>query len=161
MTQPTSILTLFAMILAGCGAQQPSAVALTTAPANARPQNDRHVYRFDFVLTSNDGAAPASSTAFSLNLQEFDKGELLIGKNVALPQRQDVGVRMVAEFRMTGDDPLLAVSTELSAFEPPSSVRKVAVKGSALAPTGKSTLVTTLTSDDKQYRLTVTPTMLR
>jgi hypothetical protein len=133
---------------------------------------ERHVYRFDFVLSAGDGATPATSTAFTLNLQEFEKGEMVVGKNVALTTasatpagspsaRQDVGIKVAALFRMSGDDLLLDVMTEMSAFEPPSSIRKVVSKGNALAATGKTTLVTTLENDNKKYQLSVTPTKLR
>lgn len=49
----------------------------------------------------------------------------------------------------------------MSAFEPPTSVRKMVAKGNALATSGKSALVTTLEDDHKKYQLTVTPTKLR
>ena len=70
-------------------------------------------------------------------------------------------MKVVARYRMWGDDLLLVVDTELSAFEAPSSIRKVVAKGDALASAGKSTVVTSLESDNKKYQLTVTPTKLR
>ncbi len=173
----------------GCAPQQiaPPVVSAHPPTANAAstpPQNvggERHVYRLDFVLTSNDGTSPATSTAFTLNLQEFVKGEMMVGKNVPLNQastggsgtsgsgsstaqgtpRQDVGLKVVAQWRAAGDDLLLDVSTEMSAFEAPSSIRKVVAKGGALASAGKSSVVTTMESDNKKYQLTVTPTKLR
>ena len=136
---------------------------------------ERHVYRFDFALTANDGTSPPSSTSFTLVLQEHEKGEVVVGKNVSLSTagpagsgppmaaaRQDVGVKVAALFRTSGnDDVVLEVSTEMSAFEPPTSVRKVVAKGNALATSGKPALVTTLEDDHKKYQLTVTPTKLR
>ncbi len=172
----------------GCAPQQQVAPPVVSAhpptsnAASTPPQNvggDRHVYRLDFVLTSNDGTSPATSTAFTLNLQEFDKGEMMVGKNVPLNQastgssgtsgsgtsqatpRQDVGLKVSAQWRASGDDLLLDVSTEMSAFEAPSSIRKVVAKGGALASAGKSSVVTTMESDNKKYQLTVTPTKLR
>ena len=181
----SSILSLAALLALtsaayGCApppqAAPPLASAHPTAAA-APPQSmggERHVYRFDFVLSANDGTTPATSTAFTLNLQEFEKGEMVVGKNVALTPggttaagspmaspRQDVGMKVAAAFRMSGDELLLDVSTEMSAFEPPSSIRKVVSKGNALATAGKPTLVTTLENDNKKYQLTVTPTKLR
>lgn len=174
------------MLLApGCAPQQQVAPPVsnahlaTSTGAATPPQNvggDRHVHRLDFVLTSSDGTAPATSTAFTLNLQEHDSGEMVVGKNMPLTPssatsssgsappavpRQDVGMKVVARYRMWGDDLLLVVDTELSAFEAPSSIRKVVAKGDALASAGKSTVVTTLESDNKKYQLTVTPTKLR
>jgi hypothetical protein len=137
---------------------------------------ERHVYRFDFALTANDGAAPPSTTSFTLVLQETEKGEVVVGKNVSLASagppgsgavmaaaRQDVGVKVAALFRAApgSDDVVLEVSTEMSAFEPPTSVRKMVARGNALATSGKSALVTTLDDDHKKYQLTVTPTKLR
>ena len=173
-------LLVLSSVAQGCAPQQqaapPAAGAHATA-ATAPPQTmggERHVYRFDFVLTSNDGTGPATTTAFTLNLQEFEKGEMVVGKNVPLTTggstttgappaspRQDVGMKVAATFRASGEDLLLDVSTEMSAFEPPSSIRKVVSKGNALATAGKPTLVTTLENDNKKYQLTVTPTKLR
>ena len=100
----------------------------------------------------------------------------MIGKNVSLSTagppgsgpvmataRQDVGVKVAALFRAApgSDDVVLEVSTEMSAFEPPTTVRKVVARGNALATSGKSALVTTLDDDHKKYQLTVTPTKLR
>ena len=136
---------------------------------------ERHVYRFDFVLTSDDRTTPPTSTAFTLVLQEQEKGEVVVGKNVALSTasapgsgppmaapRQDVGVKVAALFRMAGpDDVVLEVGSEMSAFDPPTSIRKMVAKGNALATSGKAALVTTLEDDHKKYQLTVTPTKLR
>jgi hypothetical protein len=160
-----------------------SATTSTTAATPPHGNDERHVYRFDFVLAASDGTTPASSTSFTLTLLELEKGEMLVGKNVPLTAvapaaagaapasgpsvatpsspRQDVGMKVVATFRTAGDDVILEVNTEMSAFEPPSSIRKVVSKGNAIASSGKSALVTTLESDSKRYQLTVTPTKLR
>jgi hypothetical protein len=186
---PMPPLTAFALLVLssaafGCTPKQqaPPAVASpasVTAPPSAASAShasfeQRHVYRFDFVLTANDGASPASSTSFTLNLQEGEKGEMIVGKNVPLSRatptssgppsaspRQDVGMKVVAMFRTAGDDVILDMNTEMSASEPPSSIRKLASKGNALASPGKPALVTTLESDNTRYQLTVTPTKLR
>jgi hypothetical protein len=179
-----SLLALSALAT-GCAPQQVAAPPVasahpTTSTASATPPQtvggERHVHRLDFVLTGTDGTTPPTSTAFTLNLEEFEKGEMVVGKNMPLTQstasssgpapsvataRHDVGMKVAARYRMTGDDLLLVVETEMSAFEPPSSVRKVVAKGNALASIGKSSLVTTLESDNKKYQLTVTPTKLR
>ncbi len=180
---PYRRLLVFASLLAPCSFAfgcAPASAAGQVAPvtrahptmstAASTPPRDvggtRPVYRFDFVLTSSDGTSPATSTAFTLNLQEFDRGEMMVGKNVPLtlvppstsPPRQDVGLKVAVQWRAAGDDVLLDVSTEMSALEPPSSIRKVVAKGGALASAGKSTVVTTMDSDNKKYQLTVTPT---
>ena len=169
-------------------APAPSASVATPTIAPSAPHSsserdrDRHVYRFDFVLTSNEGSATPSSTSFTLNLEDGQKGEMLVGKNVpispapiapTLPPagsahlggfgapRQDVGTKVLASFRAQGDDVLLDVSIEMSTFDPPSTIRKVVARGNALASLGKPALVTTLDDDHKRYQLSVTSTKLR
>jgi hypothetical protein len=157
-------------------AYAPSAPATTQgSPPPAHPSDvaGPHVYRFDFVLTSNDGSTAAPTTSFTLNLQEGQRGEVVIGKNVPLSAppavpgvtapspRQDVGLKVSADFRTLGDDVLLEVTTEMSAFEPPSAIRKVVAKGNALASANRPSLVTSLDDDRKHYQLMVTPTKLR
>ena len=175
----------------GCAPQTcpPATTATQASPTTSighgsLPTVDRHVYRFDFVLAASDGSTPPSGgTTFSLVLQEADKGEVLVGKNVSLAPsppsssppseggsrpsfgspRQDVGTKVAASFRMTstGDDVILDVATELSTLDPPGTVRKMVMKGSALASPGKSAFVTTLDDDHKKLQLTVTATKLR
>jgi hypothetical protein len=187
MSSPSVTLTSCAALLVlsslvdGCAPREAcppvASVATSSSPAKV---TDRHVYRFDFVLSSADGTSPPSSTSFTLNLQEADKGEVVVGKNVALSPppppspsggpgqgfgsaRQDVGVKVAASFRMapTGDDVILDVVTEMSTFEPPTTVRKMVMKGNAIASAGKPALVTTLDDDHKKLELRVTPTKLR
>jgi hypothetical protein len=188
---PLPGLALFALTLTGLGcmppqqapppaassiatASVPAATTSTSAATPPRATAERPIYRFDFVLAASDAATPASTTSFTLTLQEFEKGEMIVGKNVPLSTpaptatgtqaaspRQDVGMKVVATFRTSGDDVLLDVNTEMSAFEPPSSIRKVVSRGNALASPGKPALVTTLESDSKRYQLTVTPTKVR
>ncbi len=159
----------------GLHAQQqappPVASASTTAAA-PHPRSERHVYRLDFVLTTSEGTGAPSSTSFTLNLQELEKGEVVVGKNVVISPpspgpnpgagpRQDVGTKVVATFQTLGDDVILDVSVEMSTFDPPSTVRKMVTKGNALASAGKPSLVTSLEDEHKRYQLTVTPTKLR
>jgi hypothetical protein len=168
---------VLALAAAGCAPQQ-TCPAVTTAASPHPPPHDRAVYRFDFGLTTNDGTgAPPTTSSFTLNLQEHDKGEVHVGKNVALSSappaaasgttggaggpRQDVGLKVAAEFHIVGDEPLLATSLEMSAFDPPSTIRKVVARGDALAVSGKPVLVTSLEEDHKRYQLTVTATKVR
>ncbi len=188
------VVSVLSAAAVGCAPQQacpPATTATQSSPATAvghgaLPTVDRHVYRFDFVLAASDGSTPpGAGTTFSLVLQEADKGEVVVGKNVSLAPspasppppspsggpgpsfgsmaRQDVGTKVAASFRMTssGDDVILDVATELSAFDPPSSVRKMVMKGNAIATPGKPALVTTLDDDHKKLQLTVTATKLR
>jgi len=158
------IAPLLSVVLLACA--RPG-VAEPVACAHAPPPPD-HVYRLDFVFTASDGNSPAKSTAFTLNLEENEKGDTLIGRNVPLTAtpnvvspRQDVGLKVRARYSMRGDDLLLAVETELSAVDGASDIRKLVTRGDALAHPGKSTLVASLDDDHKRYELDVTPTLLR
>jgi hypothetical protein len=160
---PVAAGALLAVAATGCAARPPSIATSTTHTTSA----ERPVYRFDFVLTSGD-ATPPATTSFTLNLAEFDKGEVMVGRNVPLTTaapgvpmaRQDVGLKIAAQFRMRGDDVLLDVSTEMSTSEPP-SIRKTTMRGAALAAPGRSVLVSSLDDDNRRFQLTVTPTKLR
>lgn len=176
MPTPSSCIRAFTLLVAvsSFGCAHPAAIAAPTTPTGAGSLSpstniDRHVYRFDFVLASDDGSG-TSNTSFTLNLQEHQKGEVVIGRNVPLSPstagsaaaapRQDLGIKLVALFRTMGDDVVLDVTAELSAFDPPSTVRKMVALGSAFGAPGKAALVTTLTDEHRRYNLTVTPTKL-
>lgn len=185
MSLPWKIVAVLAVSSMGCLAQQsppPIASATSTSaplpappPPAAHPKADevRHVYRFDLVLTPRDATMPTPST-FAITVEEGRSGEVMVGKNVALVSapisatapphaapRQDVGFKVVLHYRTSGDDLLLDVRTEMSAHEPPSTIRKVTTTGNALASAGKPTLIVALDEDKKHYDLTVTPTKLR
>jgi hypothetical protein len=159
-------------------------VAVTSAPPPTRnPSRDQpRVFRLDFTLTGKDGASAAQSTTFSLVMEEMSSGEVMLGKNVPLTPappspgappapgpslgvaRQDVGLKIKAEYRMVGekaDELLLTVMMEMSSLEPLGAVRKTVTRGNALATPGKGALVLVLDDDKKHYELTVTPQKLR
>jgi len=151
------------LLAAACA--RPEAPPPRTASHDRPP---RPVYRLDFVLAARDAAGPPRNTAFTLNLEEGDQGEVLVGRNVPLvatttmvSPRQDVGLRVRAHYWVHDDDLLLAVDSEMSALEAPAEIRKIVARSDALAPVGKSTLVTSLDDDAKHYQLSVTPTRLR
>jgi hypothetical protein len=172
---------LFVLTLGAGGCAPPQTCPAVTTAAAPRPSaHDRSVYRFDFGLTASDGTGAAPTTSsFTLTMQEGDKGEVHVGKNVSLSPpstatsgaaapgvgsngaRQDVGLKVAAQFRAVGDEPLLDVSLEMSTFDPPSTIRKVVAKSDALAFAGKPVLVTSLEEDHKRYQLTVTATKVR
>ena len=154
-------------------------VIVSCAPACARPAvaaappvtacaPEPHVYRLAFVFSASDAAGTERNTAFTMNLEEDQNGEVLVGRNVPLTAnatlvspRQDVGLKVAARYGVHGDDVLLFVSTELSALEAPSEIRKLVTRGQALAEPGKATVVASLDDDHKHYQLAVTPTKLR
>jgi hypothetical protein len=146
-----------------------------------------HVWRLDFVLTPKDPKdATLAPTTFTLNIPDYQSGEILVGKNVpllvsgppvpvtgggaAVPHlatpRQDVGLKVKAHiqpFPNAGDDFLMDVDLELSAVDgaPVASIRKVTARGAAVAMAGKSSMIVSLDDDKRHYELTVTPTKLR
>jgi hypothetical protein len=162
--------TPFLSTLPTSSAPMPASTAAPPPPVG--PRFDRHVYRFDFVLSSSEGAGTPTTTSFTLSLEDGDHGELMVGKNVPLTTtigpgdkpisvpRQDVGLKVSASVRSIGDDLLLEVSTEMSTWEPPSTIRKIVAKGGAFAPLGKPATVLSLDDDKKHYQLTVTPQKL-
>lgn len=150
----------------------PPATAHAHAHAAHGPSDHAHVYRLDFVLSSKDGAA-AATTSFSLILEEGRNGEVVVGKNVPLSPppangvttaspRQDVGLKVKALYHSSATDELLFdIATEMSSYDPPSAIRKVLVNGNAVAAAGKSAVVMRLDDDRKHYELAVTPTKIR
>ncbi len=139
-------------------------LALTT-PALASVGPDRAVYRFDFELDTTEAGKPVSKTLFSLTLPEERTGEAMIGDNIALPTgtataRQNAGLRVNASFTLHGSGILLDVDTELTERAGTSSVHRIATKGTALADSGKSTVVMSIDHDKVHTELKVTPTRL-
>ena len=121
------------------------------------------MYRLDFTLTGD----AATTSSFTLNLEEKDQGEIMVGKNVPLSTattgpRQDIGLKIRAFFEMRAEDVLVHVTTELSTFEGPSSIiRKSTATDEVLASPGKSALVTSIDDDRKHLQLVVVATRLR
>jgi hypothetical protein len=179
------IIMLVASVVLSCAAlrciphRQPDPPATAAAPV-VKPEHRGHVYRFDFVLATRDGngggSINAAPTAFTLTLEEGEKGELRIGKNVPLAAppsalaktpaclasvRQDVGLKVSAQFRVSGELLLLDVTTDVSRMDAPSAITKVTAKGKALVAPNTSGVVATIDDDQTHYQLTVTPTKLR
>lgn len=154
------------LVVLSCACARP---AVATAPPVTARAPVPHVYRLAFVFSASDAAGAERKTAFTMNLEEEQNGEVLVGRNVPLvvnasgfaSPRQDVGLKIAAHYDVRGDDVLLFVSTELSALEAPSEIRKLVTRGQALAEPGKATVVASLDDDHKHYQLAVTPTKLR
>jgi hypothetical protein len=121
------------------------------------------------VVTSADGVA----NTFSLGVAERRRGEIMIGKNVPLSvpapggsapappgPRQDVGLKISAEVDPNGEDIIVHVNVESSAFDPPSSIRKLVASAEVLALPGKQTSVIKLDDDHKHFEVTVVATPL-
>lgn len=167
--------------LSGCAAHPlstPPPLSSASAPAShadAKRSEPGHIYRLDFVVSSNNAPDPNGAPgngAFTMNLEERHRGEIMTGSNVALTPnggaRIDVGMKVKADYYMVGDDILLESNAELSAAESgqpgqPSTIHKVSASGEALVTPGRPTLVAS--ADDPQghssYRLMVTATKLR
>jgi hypothetical protein len=160
-------------IVGGCAshaARETAACPVSVTVAPPKPPND-HVYRLDFALTNADAPSGSPATTFSINLREHGRGEVTLGKNVLLSaaqppaggSRRDVGLKVGASYMLVGaeQDLLLDVETELTAFEAPTSVRKMVVRAGALAAPGKVTKVMTVDDDHDHYALTVAATKIR
>ena len=136
-------------------------LALTT-PALASP--DPAVYRLDFELTTT-AAGKITKTMFSLTLPEGRHGEAMIGDNIALPTgistaRENIGLRVDANYAQRGADILLDVETELKTRDGSSTLHRLATKSAALAAPGKSAVIVSIDHDKVRTELTVTPTRL-
>lgn len=148
-------------------AEEPAAKA-------AKPPEEHHVYRLDFVVASNDAGKPVTSSTYSLNLEEEQSGDLRLGTNVPLvapspgtkpgapvaAPRQDVGLNLRAFLRVVGEDLLLHTAFEMSYVEDPSTIHKIASNGDALVSPGKPAVLCNLEdpSSHKHYQVTVTAT---
>ena len=141
----------------------PALAATPTAPA---APSSHDVYRLDFELTTTQPGKPATTIAFSLNLEEHRKGEVTVGENVALagsggtagaPLRQNVGTHVVASFELVGADLLLQVDTELSELIAATRMSRIAASDVALASPGHKTMIASIDHDKTRTLLTVTP----
>ncbi len=151
--------------LLGCAATPPVAPSAGGhATAMKRPEAG-HVYRLDFVVSSNDASKPVSRSTYTMNLEEDRAGELHLGANVALSSqaRMDVGLKIHCSYAMVGDDLLLHNATEMTSFDDPPTVRKIATDGDALLAPGKLALVNSLEDpvNHRRYEVEVTATKLR
>ena len=151
------------LLLFGCASAHP----LQPVQVAARPPPDRHVYRLDFVVAANDSGKAPQSSAYTLNLEEHDTGELRVGSNIAFgtgpAPRQDVGLKIRANLSAVGDDLVLRSDVEMSGSDDASSIHKVSANGDAVLKGGKPSLVASLEDplSHKHYEVTATATMLR
>jgi hypothetical protein len=152
--------------IAGCASVVPVQKQAAVTPAPNKPE-DRHVYRVDFVVVANEPGKPAQQSAFTLNLEDYDNGELHLGSNVQLtPQsRQDVGLKIKASVRSfaNGEDLLLRDAVELSGVDEPQTIHKITTSGDAVLHAGQQTLVASLEDplSHKRYQVSAQATRLR
>ena len=156
--------TLFiaSLALAGCASAVP--VQKPAGPF-ARAPEERHVYRLDFVVVANEPGKAAQSSAYTLNLEDYDNGEIHLGSNVQLtPQaRQDVGLKIKASVASRGDDVLLHDAVELSGIDEPQTIHKLTTSGDAFLRVGQQALVASLEDplSHKRYQVSASATRLR
>ena len=150
----------------GCMASHP-----TPPPAQAsHPPDDRHVYRVDFVVASADPGKPETSSSYTLNIEEQNRGEILVGANVPLtPQgqtRQDVGLKIKVWVKPVGHDLVLADNVEMSSVDEgapaPVPIHKMTTEGEAVLRDGQPGLVASLEDPlHRRYRITASATLIR
>lgn len=149
-------------ITAGCASVVP--IQKPTAPAIAQ-REERHVYRVDFVVVANEPGKAAQSSAYTLNLEDYDNGEIHLGSNVQInPQaRQDVGLKIKASVLPRGDDLLLRDAVELSGIEESQTIHKITTTGDAYLHAGQQALVASLEDplSHKRYQVSASATRLR
>jgi hypothetical protein len=143
--------------------------------ANAPPRS-HHVYRLDYSLTVTEvGKAPTTS-AYVLNVEEGQGGDVRAGANIPLQlgsasmasPRQDVGVSIHCQLARAGNDLVLHNSAELSAPDAsvdlgPRAIRKISANDDAVVTPGKPTLVASIEEQvsHARYEVMVTATKLR
>jgi hypothetical protein len=132
-----------------------------------RSAESHHVYRLDFVLTTADVGQPATSSSYTLNLEERQSGEVRMGTNIVLSPssaRIDVGLKLWCSYRFEGADLVLREQTEISAVDEPgpSTIHKVSSTSEAWVVPGTPTLVASMDEPGthKRYQVTVTATKL-
>jgi hypothetical protein len=110
-----------------------------------------------------------------MNVAERQHGSVSVGRNVPLQvnvsngaasPRQDVGLKLVAECRSSGDDALVQLSLEVSDTEsvPAGSavpIHKATATGDVLVKFGQPALALHMDDGHKQYDVSVTATRLR
>jgi hypothetical protein len=175
MPQPSACLPVNAIViavvvlalagpLAAC-APKPATKPPVAAITPNRPEAPRSVYRLDFVLATTD-ASGTTNSAFTMNLEEQQHGSVMVRRNVPIgppgssSARQDVGIRVGANFRSVGEDILVQVESETSMSEPP-TVRKASTHSVVLAMVNRSSLISVVDDDHRRVQLSVTPTRLR
>ena len=153
--------------IAGCASVVPVQKTTAPPPPVARAPEERHVYRVDFVVVANEPGKTAQSSAYTLNLEDYDNGEIHLGSNIQInPQsRQDVGLKIKASVRSfgSGDDLLLRDAVELSAIDDPQTIHKITTTGDAFLHAGQQTLVASLEDplSHKRYQVSASATRLR
>jgi hypothetical protein len=162
-----------ASICAGCASRAPAPIAVT---AQAHAPENRHVYRVDFVVAANDPGKAPTTSAYTLNLEEWDNGEVHLGANVPLgantstspAPRQDVGLKIKASLHAIGDDVVMRDAVEMSNTDDttpqtPATIHKIATQGDAVIHAGQRALVASLEDPltHKRYEVSATATRLR
>ena len=166
-------LAAVASICAGCVSRAPAPVAV---PPQAKAPEDRHVYRVDFVVAASDPGKAPTTSAYTLNLEEWDNGELHLGANVPLSAatssmpapRQDVGLKITASLHAIGEDVVMRDTVEMSNTDDttpqtPATIHKITTRGDAVIRAGQSALVASLEDPltHKRYQVNATATRLR
>jgi len=151
--------------IAGCASVVPVQKTTAPPPPVARAPEERHVYRVDFVVVANEPGKTAQSSAYTLNLEDYDNGEIHLGSNIQInPQsRQDVGLKIKASVMPRGDDLLLRDAVELSGVEESQTIHKITTTGDAFLHAGQQTLVASLEDplSHKRYQVSASATRLR
>ena len=156
--------TLFiaSLMLGGCASVVP---VQKPAPPVSRAPEERHVYRVDFVVVANEPGKQAQSSAYTLNLEDYDNGEIHLGSNIQInPQaRQDFGLKIKASVLPRGDDLLLRDAVELSGVEESQTIHKITTTGDAYLHAGQQALVASLEDplSHKRYQVSASATRLR
>jgi hypothetical protein len=159
------VVVLFA-VLPALGCVHASSSARGSSPPVAK---NEHLYRMDYVVSAKESAGTATSSAYTMFVEEHHTGDLRVGANVPItsgpaPVRTDIGLKIRNQTAQLGDD-AMAVQTdvEMSWTEEGNGIHKLAASSDALVLPGQPTLVASLDdpSTHKRYQVSVTATKLR
>jgi hypothetical protein len=164
---PFALLALFALFAVvpslGCVHASSSAHGSGFAPKN------EHLYRMDYVVSAKDSAGAATSSAYTMFVEERRTGDLRVGANVPLAAgpsaaRTDIGLKIRNQTAQLADEAMaIQTDVEMSWAEEGNGIHKLAASSDALVLPGQPTLVASLDdpSTHKRYQVSVTATKLR
>jgi len=148
--------------------------AVGARPKGGGAFKSHHVYRLDYLVSVTEAGKGASTSKYTMNVEENERGELRAGANVPLSSssstspRQDVGLLLRCQLERAGEDLILHQSTELSgtddrADQGPRTIRKVTMNDDAVATLGTPTVIASVEepATRARYEVTVTATKLR
>jgi hypothetical protein len=164
------IASLACFLLTAPALAAPAPAPSPPAPSSpAPPPSERALVHLDLEVATSEPGLPPSTTTFALNLEENRTSNIMIGDNVPLagsggaagaPMRQNVGLRVGADFRMRGTDLVLDVDAELSAPASGGGIHTIKASDSSLVTPGKKAYLLAIVHGSARTVISATATRL-